>query len=759
MSESFAHLRRPRAGENDFARPAFSSFYHQPPPSMRLPGSAEKVSSEIMAFYNIYRHAERREEEELDDESLQKQLPGADYNNKSSNAAKFRGMSDILVTEEVRLEIEARLDTVQPETVGRIRWKELRDATKQIQWMGDTFDVLDDPTKMKIASQNEKLERIAKRGVPNKTTMYNEMIHVLDQLTKVGMYERIHYDTQKAKDILEKRKCFAAALMFMVEKIGKTVTFNIGGIEWVKNMLRVITDARLANVSLMNHLPYHIFTLEALFQCLSNVFHRSKNNRFFCINADLRHWFFQILLPEHWREMFRFEFGECYFRPRVLPMGWYLSPPIAQTCTWGIILSGNPPFVDKQWLNQLKEMPPWVPLRNIKEENGKIIINEEKGGIFVIQDNILVITEDEDVAVAWKKHLKERAEFFNAEFKAGQGLDVVVLSRENPDVRTEFNGISIGFTGWKTAHRKDRDSVESLEPKSLTHRAIHSLLGEVLWDLRVRQEAALEHESFMRLFRVNTPATKQQWGHINVNFTQEYVDILKYEVINARKHQEAGMWPYWSAVTLEDAEKEFYAVDASLEGRLDNNTVARARLAICHLRNAKSKNCWFWQSTRKDHVYIGEAELEAIIWAVEDAIRKNPKVRLITIVTDSLCAKGWIERMYSDRLFANDLLSYLRQLLLFDEDGNVRTIKLTCMYIMSEHNLADVPTRDDESRSQGWFIMKELERDDRLRDVLNRMRSTNVVVSAVMQLLVDQLMYSGARVIRQQRLETERREK
>ena len=68
------------------------------------------------------------------------------------------------------------------------------------------------------------------------------------------------------------------------------------------------------------------------------------------------------------------------------------------------------------------------------------------------------------------------------------------------------------------------------------------------------------------------------------------------------------------------------------------------------------------------------------------------EVSMIIIATDSLCAKGWVERMYSDRPYARFLLRRLRDLPSHGASGPVR---LVCVYLLSEHNLSDVPSRID----------------------------------------------------------------
>ena len=151
------------------------------------------------------------------------------------------------------------------------------------------------------------------------------------------------------------------------------------------------------------------------FQCVSNVHHQSKEQgKWYVINADLRHWFHQIPIPHHLRDLFRFKIGDNIYRMKVLPMGWYLSPAIAQTITWTMILDENPPGINK---NNLKEMPPWLQIEG------------EGGGIFVLQDNIFIATRSLEMATKWSEYLTQTSTKFNVTFKE-EGPKVITIQQK-----------------------------------------------------------------------------------------------------------------------------------------------------------------------------------------------------------------------------------------------------------------------------------------------------------------------------------------
>ena len=90
--------------------------------------------------------------------------------------------------------------------------------------------------------------------------------------------------------------------------------------------------------------------------------------------------------------------------------------------------------------------------------------------------------------------------------------------------------------------------------------------------------------------------------------------------------------------------------------------------------------------------YIGDAELEAIVWSVRDALESTQDtVSAVLVATDSLCAKGWVKRMYSERPAAQKLLMELDELLKQNKNG--KAIRISCIYVHTTNNIADIPSR------------------------------------------------------------------
>ena len=196
-----------------------------------------------------------------------------------------------------------------------------------------------------------------------------------------------------------------------------------------------------------------------------------------------------------------------------------------------------------------------------------------------------------------------------------------------------------------------------------------------------------------------------------------------------------------------------YAVDASL-GENKERKVLQATIAVVSF-NLGAKT-WKWENVHKPHVYIGEAELEAIVWAVEQALQECPLVTMIIIATDSLCAKGWVERMYSDRPYAQKLLKYLWYLI------KPQGIRLCCIYVRTDHNLADVPTRIKSvpetrfSRQEDWA--KGLEKDD-VEQVAKRRGFTEALLRGTFNEVLKRAKTTGKIVVGIPRQESEMKKK
>ena len=108
-------------------------------------------------------------------------------------------------------------------------------------------------------------------------------------------------------------------------------------------LLRIINDSRAANIRQADSTHMPIASLPAFQQVVSNVIRHVQGLPFYIINADVRHCFFQYPLPPSIASMFacKSRHDGSYYVPNAMQMGSALSPIIAQTGTWAMLLNNK----------------------------------------------------------------------------------------------------------------------------------------------------------------------------------------------------------------------------------------------------------------------------------------------------------------------------------------------------------------------------------------------------------------------------------
>ena len=556
-----------------------------------------------------------------------------------------------------------------------------------VRWCGSIIR----PQRPVLATEAAYLQRVASRGVPSDRPLRGVRAAVVRHLAgeSVGLLWRIaspaavqvDASTSAARDAGLCAHCG----FFLVEKPGSAVSIVSATthLEATATKLRVIMDARAANARVLVLAYFVIFTLRALLQEFSNLRAQAeKRGRVvYAVTFDLRHWFHQIPLPADMAHLFRVQIddGETY-GPRALPMGFSASPWVGQSATWTMLLGRGAPGVDATAHTQA--MPPWVPLHD-PAGGGHV------GGIFVIMDGGMILTTDSVLAVRWQKRIVQRALDIKAYLKPDkyQSLAQLVELRPDSDAHVTFSGIEFRWRGWQTVAKErsltSPSALGATARAAVTRRQVGQFLGEVLWDLRVRQIAPLDYESLFALYARAAPDDEGGYD-TSAGLAVDEARLLGGFVDIARQHQSTAPLAAWQ---LDDRPVACYASDACL-------SETQRRLAIVRLGEHVGGTTRTWSARDHEHNYIGCAELEAIVWAVEDAVRRHASqdgrpLGLIVVATDSLCAKGWAECMYSKtRAEARDLLRRLQRLL-GDET------RLLLPYVQSEANVADTPSRTD----------------------------------------------------------------
>lgn len=616
-----------------------------------------------------------------------------------------------------------RIDVVEAGLVGCVDMKKLlmmapKFAYRVLSYLAPNGTASVSCRVPETSTQEEYEDYANRKGFPKRLVLDQWRTRVIHHLSEEsGLFEQLHEHTKLCMQRETKFTSGEIASIFLVEKPG-TATLPDGS----NCRMRVITDARRANARCKDSATFEMPPLDAILQVISDVSHGADGQQakeYYAISADLRHWFFQLKLPNRLKPLFMFQTADGgTFVPTALPMGWRLAPIIAQFATWSLLLgkhkgsfAENMGIEDEAALRGAAAAPAWVPLW------GDIECTVLVGAIFVVIDNIFIVCRDKNLIKKWKTRLQGTCDEVNATLKKAEGeedpLKIVTLRRESLssaicDESVEFMGIEFEYARWRTVGKRER-SLDPLNEK-MTKRELCSLLGEVHWDLRVRRQPALSHGPILLLHKLATPKTNdnETWDSAT-ELRPEERSTLEAAVVEARTRpwcQRLAAWNSKGGIIRR------FAVDASLEKPTDTSAGLR-KIGIVDMDLGGSPSTCLWYQAEHEDPYIGVAELRAAVGAVSAIMvpaklnmskvsttaaaasceekkerddDSNSDVRLILIAGDSLCAKGWIERGYSDRGDARELLSELRERL-----GSVT--RMMYIYVPSKMNVADGPSR------------------------------------------------------------------
>lgn len=357
----------------------------------------------------------------------------------------------------------------------------------------------------------------------------------------------------------EKARNSFHAGFFCVDKSSECTCSDIKCLHYLQ---RIIVDARMANAFLENPAQMEIFTLEALFDCFATCHEQCERNRrlyeeyktvspsaiskikafraaqllkdpsfvpprYICpphmfpihtVSADLRHFYHQIPLPYELRHQMAIDLGKQDGKHRIVfpttwPMGASPAAGIAQAITWSLLLAELESdtslrhSLGLRWDGALDYVFPWLPLYHPTS-------SEHCGGIFVLIDNIFVVTTDSTLAAKWRDRVKNSAAKYNAQLKG----DLVSLQQLSPAGGTvEFTGINFSYSGRSVKSPVDPDA--QLEVPSSTFwsgsfRALASILGQCLWHFRVRGTKLYSLSAYRQLSRISYPTPSQSWDSL-----------------------------------------------------------------------------------------------------------------------------------------------------------------------------------------------------------------------------------------------------
>jgi hypothetical protein len=488
--------------------------------------------------------------------------------------------------------------------------------------------------------------------------------------------------------------------------------------------LRLVADGRIANAHLQNPVPMEVFRLELLFdvvaRCKKIVEDRSQADQnsnakpaFYAVSADQRHWFHQIPLPRRFRASYTVVidtssrgpnrplpkniFKRIYF-PRSWPMGASPAAGIGQAVTWAALL--HKVEADTKLRRSLGiRLPdgktsfdtylPWLPLQC-------------GGGVFVLIDNIFIITTSKKLAENWRNRILSVADTFNIRLKTldkKNNTQVIVNAITPTSGEAEFTGVKFSWAGRRPRDLADKvpaldalllrpDRLTTNATYTTTFRQLASVLGQCLWQGRIFGLPIYRNSEYKQVSAIAYPvASKKEDWDSNVEIAgPELQSLLNlYERCSTEQPPTPHPKPLQKIETV-----AFMASDASYAD-------FKARRGACFTLlkdDTKTVHKFEFPTVPDPNTHIGIEELGAVVDGIQEmkkfcSIPGSPKFPdLIVLGIDSTHAKGMIVNSVARSPEALSLLQRLDELL--------GTSRLHLVQVPSLENPADALTRDDK---------------------------------------------------------------
>ena len=574
-------------------------------------------------------------------------------------------------------ELIARIDTIDADLVAKLKIESLYATAQRSYWCTKFLKkglclVLPDNNKHKsnpeMNDEKTRLEDAAKKNIldrndPTKIrlpSMRPIVAKAIEHLAKVSkLYHPWH----------TKPTCSVGA--FFVPKS--------------KDKLRMIVDGRFANIRWnKSYGKFSFFSLETLKQVIDNL----STRKWFALNLDLRHWFHQIPLPTRYKEYFGLKVaGDGWFVPQAVPMGWLLAPFIAQSITWAILLAREKGMedvfdIDIETLKNLTELPTWIPLKS-------------GGGIFVVIDNILVITPREETAKAWMEHILAAAKQYSARLKCEKSedsdeTDESLLWKQCYVEMSDSTSTSFEFMGVRWFYSKHVAEVDEKDRGSLPHvvnnkwigsrKALASVLGKLIWHRRVHAIYFYEHQK-------ESSALRSIYSHISPGEGISWNSSIELSVDELQGLSAAWARRGSQGVCLARplSQKPSDIIWAAVDAATNENSDMKEPMTAAVIFNKGNNNHTIHRKSFRRDQHIALGELLAIKLVLEKIQGFNV---LVILATDSLTAKRWVEGRNAHN---EEALLILKEIFsIMDE----KQIRLYCIYVPTKLNVSDRPSRE-----------------------------------------------------------------
>jgi O-acetyl-ADP-ribose deacetylase (regulator of RNase III) len=518
------------------------AYRRRRPPPVPFPGS-HRFGDPYWWWWYLARKKWRRNLDELEDFENKNNSKFHKNKKKTEQEKKEEIEHYKKHIDKVRQKLIASADVVEMERLGP---SFCRETLRLIQEKNHPHHV----PEMLEKSKEEMQQQLRTKGQPRQT------VHDPAAALLESMAGEENEKTLLVRDLETTHKWSADANhswanVFVVDKTTKHP-------ETGENLKRIITDARIANARLENMAKMELFTLETLMNRMSSSLLSSSAKRAYTVSADLRHWFHQIPLPRHFRKYVAIQYettvdGKRVSRvvyPRAWPMGLHAAPGVGQACTWAMILSDLED--EKVEENDLEE----TKMKKLENNKKRAVLRkdlgilehqrfdeylswmplEQGGGVFVLIDNIFVVSPDKKVAELWRGRIADTTNRFNATLKrkkenennnmnCKEDVDFKILQRGNADEEgqtdiIDFSGIEFSGKGRRVKNIAE-DIPELLETTKATewktsYRGFASVLGQILWSLRVQGKMMIDITDFIDLYKYAYP-TPAPHPFLNMN--------------------------------------------------------------------------------------------------------------------------------------------------------------------------------------------------------------------------------------------------
>ena len=489
---------------------------------------------------------------------------------------------------------------------------------------------------------------------------------------------------------------------------------RVGGffVEKSDSTLRTILDGRWCNALFDRaYSRFSMFAFSTLRQILDNLCANGRS--WYAINLDLRHWFHQIPLADRYKLFMGIPLtdknagGKYVILPRAHAMGWLLSPIVAQCCTWGLVLHNathpGSPFgngIDYKDLATHDGPFSWLPFK-------------DGGGIFVILDNILVVTPNQTHAENWFANIVKNCSDFEARLKVPndpeckKAATVEDLRESCFKTMTKKGDASFNFHGvnWFYDHHvvetratddKHLPNVDPAKPNcnpsthtwSGTRREMSKILGLLNWHRQVHgirfSDNSLSSQAIRSIYQRLTPLEGETWeSPFTINQREVYDGLVAAWTLRA---SQAPAKANPLRQTIADENIFIGAADAAT----NEATTGEPRVAAMLLRDDGSEIEVAERRFHDPSASIAYGELEGAELLIDMVFKHRPDLvdGLIILATDSMVAKHWLDSDDAKPSAALEVLGRIQEKL------KTRRCRLYTAYINTDKNLSDIPSRD-----------------------------------------------------------------